>query len=355
MKPYPLSHVIVTAIFLSGCSTGSEQDLDGYVEVSAAPDAVITTESGLIGGLADWAIGPDGSIFLLDRQHRQIHVIDSTGRPLRTVGRPGQGPGELEQPASLYLSGDSVTVVDPGNGRLQGFTSDGGLASSQTILACASGPAPPAVGPDGILVRPTLGFDEALAIVCSMRGEELARLGELLAPGQAELDMTHMRQMRAQALEGVVPAVLLNTADAVVGSDGAVWLTLSAAAQIEKYRQTGEQLARVTVDEPEFDAVHKAWIERNEEMSGFAVAGLRYFLSVRAVQRDLWVLLNTAGQTGARLLVLGAGGSIKQRLEFIHVYDAGDFAVDEDRGWVYFYIPDTAEVVRVALDTRRPH
>jgi len=350
MKRYWTCSLFLAVPLLSGgCGAGSDQHLDGDLEVRAAPDTVVTTGSGLIGGLVDWTIGPDGSLFLLDFRARQIHVTDSTGRLLQTIGRPGQGPGEFERPASVYLSGGTLTVVDPGNGRLQDFTLDGEPSDSRTIPPCATGPAPPAVGPDGILVRPTLGFDTGIAIVCSLSGEERARLGDLPAPGQAVVDMG---QMRAQILEGDVPAMMLNAADAVVGGDGAVWLLLSAAAQIERHDSDGQPVFQLPLDELEFEAVHAAWMERNAEMEGMAVASLRYILGAREVAGDLWVLTNTEGQQGARLVVLSNEGYVQKRLEFAHVRGAGSFIVDEPRGWVYFYIPDEAMVVRVAFDPR---
>lgn len=341
--------LLTIALVSGGCGADSGQRLDGDLEVRAAPDTVVTTGSGLIGGLVDWSIGPEGSVFLLDGRAKQVHVTDSTGRFLRSIGRPGQGPGELERPASIHLSGDLLTVVDPGNGRLQAFKLDGEPASSRTIPACASGPAPPAVGPDGILVRPTLGFDAGLAIVCSSSGEERARLGELLAPGEAMVDMS---QMRAQIREGEVPAMLLNAADAVVAGDGTVWLVLSAAAQIESYDPSGQRLARVSLNEPEFEAVRAAWVERNAELAGPGVASLNHILSARAIEDELWVLTNTAGQAAARLLVISDDGGVRRQLHFTQVEGAGDFVVDEDRGWVYFYSSDNAEVLRVSLNLR---
>jgi hypothetical protein len=352
VKRYWTCSLFLAGTLLSGgCGAGPDQPSDGYLEVRAAPDTVVTTGSGLIGGLVDWTIGPDGSLFLLDLQARQVHVTDSTGRLLRTIGRPGQGPGELERPASVHVSGESLTVVDPGNGRLQSFNLDGEPSTSRTIPACAAGPAPPAVGPDGILVRPTLGFDTGLAIVCSSSGEERARLGDLPAPGQSVVDMG---QMRAQILEGEVPAIMLNAADAVVGGDGAVWLLLSAAAHVERHDSDGQPVFQHTLDEPDFEAVHAAWMERNAEMEGMAVASLRYILGAQEVGGDLWLLTNSEGQQGARLVVLSKDGHVRERLEFGHVRGAGNFVVDEPRGWVYFYIPDEAMVVRVPFDPLDP-
>jgi len=45
-----------------------------------------------------------GTIYVLDLQASHIKVFDATGRYLRTIGRKGQGPGELEYPMTLSLN-----------------------------------------------------------------------------------------------------------------------------------------------------------------------------------------------------------------------------------------------------------
>jgi 6-bladed beta-propeller len=44
------------------------------------------------------------TIFILDQQAAHIKVFDAAGKFLRTIGRKGQGPGELEYPMSLSLN-----------------------------------------------------------------------------------------------------------------------------------------------------------------------------------------------------------------------------------------------------------
>jgi hypothetical protein len=347
--------VFALAFAVGACGSEADQRGNAGVEVRAVPDTIVTTESGLIGGLADWAVLPDGSLVLLDFQSRQVSVIDpgaaSRGQAIRTIGRPGQGPGELERPASLFLGSEALTVVDPGNGRLQAFSFAGEASTSREFPACARGPSPPVPGPQGDLVRATLGFDPGLAVVCSADGEERHRLGEHLAPGQA---MVNMAELRAQVLEGEVPGILLNSAHAVVGEEGAVWLLVSAAKQVERYDARGDRNFRITLEEPEFDAVRTAWIEQNRELDVGNLAGLNYLLRARVVGGDLWILTNAGERPGARVVVLSAEGDVRQRLDFTQVEGAGNFVVDEARGWVYFHIADTAEVVRVAFEPRQP-
>jgi hypothetical protein len=44
-----------------------------------------------------------GTIYVLDQQAMNVKAFDAEGRYLRTIGREGQGPGELEYPTTLSL------------------------------------------------------------------------------------------------------------------------------------------------------------------------------------------------------------------------------------------------------------
>lgn len=61
----------------------------------------------------------DGRIFVLDGGSREIRIFSDQGEHLATVGRRGQGPGELERPFALWLGSDTVVAWDA---RLQRFT-----------------------------------------------------------------------------------------------------------------------------------------------------------------------------------------------------------------------------------------
>jgi hypothetical protein len=75
-----------------------------------------------------WLVSVDGQgrIFALDPSNFRVVVFDSSGRHLRTVGRKGGGPGELERPAMLSVAPDgTAAVVDWGKGALVRFAPDG--------------------------------------------------------------------------------------------------------------------------------------------------------------------------------------------------------------------------------------
>ena len=76
------------------------------------------------------ALDGDGNVYVLDQGARNIRVFDSTGAPVHTIGREGAGPGEFATPYSLAWTGDTLAVLDPGNGRLELVTRDGKHAAT---------------------------------------------------------------------------------------------------------------------------------------------------------------------------------------------------------------------------------
>ena len=78
-----------------------------------------------------WSVGTDrqGRIYVLDRNNFQVAVFDSSGNVLRTMGRKGGGPGELQFPGSLIVTADgAVSVFDFSKQALVKFAPDGGVA-----------------------------------------------------------------------------------------------------------------------------------------------------------------------------------------------------------------------------------
>jgi hypothetical protein len=69
---------------------------------------------------------PDGSIYVLDFQSREIQVFDPDGDHLRTLGGPGDGPGELTAANGLLMDPEGILWVnDHGKMRFLGLQPDG--------------------------------------------------------------------------------------------------------------------------------------------------------------------------------------------------------------------------------------
>ncbi|MBU1495041.1 MAG: hypothetical protein KJ956_13875, partial [Actinobacteria bacterium] len=67
----------------------------------------------LVGVLSDVSAGPDGTVWLSDRQLGQVHVYSAGGAYLRSLSREGDGPGELRAPDGLlWLPDGSLGITD---------------------------------------------------------------------------------------------------------------------------------------------------------------------------------------------------------------------------------------------------
>lgn len=72
------------------------------------------------------AVDRDGNIYVAHLMAGKISVYDAEGKPLREIGKPGPGDGELQQPGGLAVARDgSIYVADEVNHRIQQFTAKG--------------------------------------------------------------------------------------------------------------------------------------------------------------------------------------------------------------------------------------
>lgn len=72
----------------------------------------------VFGRISALAVDSLGRVWVADAQAGEIRVFDRDGGHVRTVGGPGEGPGEFSSPTGLEMDGRGrVVMVDPGNQR----------------------------------------------------------------------------------------------------------------------------------------------------------------------------------------------------------------------------------------------
>ena len=78
------------------------------------------------GGIRNLVVDEQGSIYVLDEKNYRVQAFDASGKYLRTIGRKGQGPGDLDSPLSLFLNrtSDELLVLQ-GIRRLSFFRTNG--------------------------------------------------------------------------------------------------------------------------------------------------------------------------------------------------------------------------------------
>ncbi len=84
----------------------------------------------------------DGNVYLLDGQLSEIQVYAPDGEHLRTIGREGDGPGEMRAPADLFITSDGViNAMQSMPGRIVKLTPDGMPAGETTYSTGPDNPA----------------------------------------------------------------------------------------------------------------------------------------------------------------------------------------------------------------------
>ena len=86
------------------------------------------------------AVDDAGTIYVLDQQASHVKAFDAAGRYLRTIGRKGQGPGELEYPMTLSLNrAAGELAVQLQTRGIVFFKTDGTFLRQQSLKGLISG------------------------------------------------------------------------------------------------------------------------------------------------------------------------------------------------------------------------
>lgn len=97
-------------------------------------------------GASGIAMDDDGVLYVLDSGNHRVVVFDREGRHVRTMGRRGGGPGELEFAYYLYLEPDGVVAIhDFSKGGLVRFGSGGESLPTRSL--------PYAFGSESVIFR----------------------------------------------------------------------------------------------------------------------------------------------------------------------------------------------------------
>jgi 6-bladed beta-propeller len=111
-----------------------------------------------------------GRIYVADGLDQRIHVFGPDGRPLRSMGRRGGGPGEFRALYSLAWVGDTLAALDPGNARITLLTRDGRPAGTWHTQALSGDARVVRLYPAGLrqffalAVRPAAGGSERVYV-----------------------------------------------------------------------------------------------------------------------------------------------------------------------------------------------
>lgn len=127
--PRRIRHVLIPFMLTLGTGCGGDQPPAPNVPTAEfrATSRFAMTGTRPVMRAVDAAFTPDNRVMVLDQLAPGVHVFDSTGRYIETLGRQGAGPGELTKPTALAVSPNSglLAVSDESLGRIVIWTQHG--------------------------------------------------------------------------------------------------------------------------------------------------------------------------------------------------------------------------------------
>lgn len=223
------------------------------------------------GEIRRYDVDEGGRIFILDGDAREVRVFGADGSHLRTLGGPGEGPGEFSQPWGLQVDASGrLWVVDMGNQRYSIWSAEGGLVDEMRRFGSGNvAPWPGTVLDDGRVVdveyRTVDGERQRRLIVYDASGEEQG-----LVPFSSWQRPTFVAQTESSRTTASVP--FSPRVVRALGRDGTLWTGISDAYRIVHRKLMDPDTLRiiekaydpVDVTGSEADAATErlAWFER---------------------------------------------------------------------------------------------
>lgn len=136
---------------------------DDAVYATIAPEPVLSVGSidgspeVLFGRIASVAVDGAGNLIVAEAQMGEIRIFDGGGVHLRTIGGPGEGPGEFRRLAGAWPAPEgAIVAVDLRLDRISRFGADGDLLATATLQGPGERPMIREIrpaGPDAFLSR----------------------------------------------------------------------------------------------------------------------------------------------------------------------------------------------------------
>lgn len=341
--------VLVVFLAMTGCG---ERQAGATGEIVIDNLEVVVSDAVVdISVPSDVDIDAQGRVYVVDRRLRQILVVSPEGDVVGTIGRGGQGPGEFGRPPGLAVRGEILWVLDLNRG-VQALDLDGNYLAEYPVQGVFRDFA---FGPGGGLMfaNSRVYRRGGLVAVLDEGGEEVALVGELVAPDATEWAFGPLREA---VLQGTIPEEFRNHSLPIAGPDGTVWVFLQTELLLRRYGPEFRLLAEARLDIPEREAIMEHYFV---EFAAAPAADSFFFPTLvqdgfATADRALLLWGTVEGQPGL-ITVHDASGAIVQRL-LLPALDSGAslnsmwrLTVDMPRRRLYVTVSDTASLMAADL------
>jgi hypothetical protein len=249
-------------------------------------------ENQIMNSPVDFTVGSDGRIYVLDAKDHNIKIFEGDGTFVKTFGKKGAGPGELDRPWILDFIKNSLYVADSQNRRIQIFSPEGEyLGGFKAPVQMGTGAA---FGPEGRFYLNSRGLRSRKSLaVHDTQGNIQFEFGELEGESFQFFDYT---QIKKDIKNGVIPNSSRDDFLLTVAPDGTVWTVYRSLPLAKVHSPEGKLLHRWTVRSPDYKTIRGIFEEKNKEVENqpSVFYPLRYVNDLALDGRGrLHVLLNT--------------------------------------------------------------
>lgn len=329
----------LTLFGLNGCSEGPpsesamlpQADRTGELRLCHAVGLSDAGTDVLLGRVGAAVRAEDGSLYVLDQLARRVYRFNRAGALEASMGRPGVGPGELQNPLALAPVPGGVAVWDQGNARVTVFSGSGAIVNEASFDPRSSPAGPPSVWgmDDGSWLFEDHGAPDI--DVGQIRGGELVRGRTTLLRWHEEADEPWVEVAVVDGLESALyllpngrPGAFvppLTGAPLFAPTEDGFWYAESRGDLIQRRNLAGEVLAEFALG---LEGPASSEADRDEFLEFYegSPPGLRRVVegfqfperhpTLAALQASeasgVWVLVENASEPGSEWLAFSEGG-----------------------------------------------
>jgi hypothetical protein len=289
------------------------QEIGSFPSEDAAPASVILYRSLYMDK------DQTGNIYISNFKEGNIYCFNSDGDYSSTIGRKGQGPGELLRPTNILVTDELVIVQDIGNHKMQIFNKSGKALASFKLYKTYE---------DMVLDK-----EKMIIYAAPMLGNPKENLVDVL-----NLDGKMLKSF-GSPIEYEHKWATLNSAHLALMDNGELILGFAFLPIIRRYSPEGRLLAEHRIDyEPSVEKGKENLARYRKSLAKRTNPAFYMIINCLRVERDRMFLLSTSpGVTvleydNALLLKKAYSGIIEAD------YFANDFIVKEAGGQILFYL-----------------
>ena len=282
-------------------------------------------DSVLFASILSLDMDTQGRLYVLDSYTQQIHIFDSSGAFVRTVGSAGSGPGEFENAIAVDVSeAGEIWVMEMQLGKLTILDTDGNYLRTERVNTTGWDHRPYPGGFD------PMGHYNAMSLCYDYEEEDtktmLARFDQSFTPidtiaiPESPVEIDRFVRNTEDGGRYSMPIPFQGSFEWVFSANGNLWTLYTGTYELIEITAGGTPLRRVTKEFEPLPVTSADWDEVQGRFNWFRDQGgtidetriprnkpvVENFF--RDDEGNLWVMHNEAGDSGSLFDIFNAEG-----------------------------------------------